>query len=93
MNTVQSLKDIPIVPHFAIFSIRSIHIPGDERSKQYPGHGYPDSTEYAVNYKVISGEEELRKELNKIRNLDLIRVVQINPVAIQQQVSFTINGK
>lgn len=39
--------NIPDGPHYAIMVIekKSIHVPGDERSRTHPGHGYPEHTE------------------------------------------------
>jgi hypothetical protein len=43
MTRVKDPNDIPAVPHYAVivYGQSSVHIPGDERSKQCPGHGYP----------------------------------------------------
>jgi hypothetical protein len=46
-------------PHFAIICTESVFIPGDERSRQNPGHGYPDETrEYSV-YKPFDTIEQM----------------------------------
>jgi hypothetical protein len=43
-------SQIPKVDHWAIIEDGSVHIPGDERSRTNPGHGYPASTEYYCTY-------------------------------------------
>jgi hypothetical protein len=45
-----SLSQIPVVPHFAILRTTSVTIPGDERSRTNPGHGYPESAETFITY-------------------------------------------
>jgi len=46
MNRVSKPADIPTGPHYAvlIYSTNTQHIPGDERSRRAPGHGYPAHT-------------------------------------------------
>ena len=46
MIRVSKPADIPTGPHFAvlIYKSDSHHIPGDQRSRESPGHGYPEHT-------------------------------------------------
>lgn len=44
------ISKIPNDPHFAIVTEVSVTIPGDERSRTHPGHGYPESTETYIKY-------------------------------------------
>jgi hypothetical protein len=43
---VRSPRDLPIAPYYLLiqFKTESVFIPGDERSRNSPGHGYPDDT-------------------------------------------------
>lgn len=50
-------SDFPEGPHLAIIDFGSIYIPGDERSRTHPGHGYPASTETTVEYIVWKIED------------------------------------
>ncbi len=47
MTRVKKPEDIPDTPHYAvlIYKVVSVYIPGDERSRTHPGHGYPEHTE------------------------------------------------
>ena len=54
MKYVSSLADIPNEPHYVIVAIQSVHIPGDERSRTNPGHGYPEHTEHYVQMQVTT---------------------------------------
>jgi len=53
MTEVKGPKDVPEGHHFAviIFNAGSIQIPGDERSRTNPGHGYPAHTHSYNDYK------------------------------------------
>lgn len=50
--------DIPKHPHFAIITSGSVHVPGDERSRTNPGHGYPEYTEYFIQYEAYDDRED-----------------------------------
>lgn len=65
MKWCHNLSDIPKEPHYAILEQRSISIPGDERSRTNPGHGYPASTEQVWDYIVFNHREEWEDEIRK----------------------------
>jgi hypothetical protein len=54
MKTVNGPNDIPEGHHYAIliFKSTSVYIPGDERSRTNPGHGYPERTESYTTYEM-----------------------------------------
>lgn len=54
----RTIKDIPTTEHYAIFENESVFIPGDERSRTNPGHGYPESTQHYINYEVYLTREK-----------------------------------
>ena len=47
MKRVKGPDEVPEGPHFAVlvYDKKSVYIPGDERSRTNPGHGYPEHTE------------------------------------------------
>ena len=49
-HRVNSPGDFPDTPHLAIIEFGTIYIPGDERSRTNPGHGYPASSETTMTY-------------------------------------------
>jgi hypothetical protein len=51
-------KDFPTEAHLAIIRFSTIHIPGDERSRTNPGHGYPDRDEPTFSYEWYCLEDE-----------------------------------
>jgi hypothetical protein len=77
---VSKTEDIPNVPHWAIIEIQSIFIPGDERSRTNPGHGYPETYESSVSYEVYltasKWESQIEyREANKSKPYRAIRVL------------------
>jgi len=61
---VSKLEDIPQKECWVIVKASSVFIPGDERSRQAPGHGYPEHTDYYVQvYEVFNDEEAFKGEL------------------------------
>jgi hypothetical protein len=63
--TASSAKDIPEGSHWAILEFDSIFIPGDERSRTNPGHGYPEHTETSVRYIVFCDEASWKQEIER----------------------------
>jgi hypothetical protein len=64
-KSVHRPSDIPSVEHWAIITGSSLTIPGDERSRTNPGHGYPESTENYINYDVYLNEADFKVALEK----------------------------
>lgn len=59
------VEDVPKTEHYAIISNRSISIPGDQRSIDFPGHGYPASTEHFFEYVAFTEKVEWETEIKK----------------------------
>lgn len=58
-------SDIPKGEHWAIIESRILTIPGDERSRTNPGHGFPASTEQYISYEAFLNEDDFKEELLK----------------------------
>ena len=56
----KTINDIPDGDVFLILKPTSVHVPGDERSRTNPGHGYPAETIHSWNIWVYDGYEEWR---------------------------------
>lgn len=59
MRYVTNKNQLPKIGHCAVLVFSSIYIPGDERSRTHPGHGYPETTEEVVKYIAFDTEQEL----------------------------------
>lgn len=60
-----SKGSIPEGPSWAIITFGSVYIPGDERSRTNPGHGYPEHTESTISYEVFFDEAEWKLEVER----------------------------
>lgn len=60
---VHSPNDVPQEEHYAILEFGSISIPGDERSRTNPGHGYPASVESKTDYIVFTDKASWLHEI------------------------------
>jgi hypothetical protein len=78
----REVADVPTTEHWAILSNRSITIPGDERSRTSPGHGYPEHTEQYVEYRVFRSEEAFLAALQAIPALRAGSVIGIHVPAV-----------
>lgn len=56
-------SDIPKSEHWVILESDSVTIPGDERSRTNPGHGYPESTNHYLSYEVYLTKEKFQESL------------------------------
>ena len=70
-HTVTTKTKFPNGPHWAILTYSTIHVPGDERSRTNPGHGYPASNEAIVRYTAFSDEDKWREA---IRNHEIAKI-------------------
>ena len=61
----KTVQEIPDAPFFAVLESTSVYIPGDERSRTNPGHGYPERTESYWNLVVFATEEEWKRDVEQ----------------------------
>lgn len=57
-------KDVPKTEHFAIVVFSSFWVEGDQRSRDYPGHGYPGHSENKAEYRAFLDRAEWEKEVD-----------------------------
>lgn len=57
------ISGIPEREHWAIIEEVNVTIPGDERSRTNPGHGYPEYTETYHRYSAFTTKEKFEEEL------------------------------
>ena len=66
MTYVNYRRDVPEGPHWAIITFSTVHIPGDERSRTNPGHGYPARDEPVVTYQAFENKEVWEEVVRRI---------------------------
>ena len=89
------VTDIPTGPHYAILNSNSQYIPGDERSRTHPGHGYPAYTEYYMDYISFTDYNEWVEEVNRLTKQSKSQTptfvaVQVTPAVVETTVKVTI---
>lgn len=60
---VSNVDEIPDGEHWVIVENRNILVPGDERSRTNPGHGYPEHTEHAMTMIVFETKEDMEESV------------------------------
>ena len=63
---VSKKEDMPQQEHWAILKFTTIHIPGDERSRTHPGHGYPAGNEPVVKYEAYLMREDWEAAIQEL---------------------------
>ena len=91
---VNTKDEAPKVEHWAIFEFGKIHIPGDERSRTNPGHGYPAEDRPHVTYKAFLNEADWEKaveeQASKLFGTPFI-AAKVTPAQIQTVTKIVIN--
>lgn len=84
------LSDIPNGPHWAIVRTTSVHIPGDERSRTNPGHGYPAHTETYITYQAFTSQAEWEREVERLTTQkygEQFRALKVDVAEVKVRVS------
>jgi hypothetical protein len=86
-------EDVPKVDHYALLTGDSVFIPGDERSRTNPGHGYGERTENYLNYHWFLDREEWEKEITEratSRYVSPAVAIFVSPAKVQTTVSVAV---
>ena len=84
-----SFSSIPDYEHYALIESSSIHIPGDERSRTNPGHGYPDHTVENITYTAFETKEELEDVIKYRSRLSpsSYKIMHVVPLTVTRTIS------
>ena len=63
---VTSKESMPRGRHWVIIKFSSVYVPGDERSRTNPGHGYPAHSEPTVSYEAYTSLEGWEAAIRKL---------------------------
>lgn len=74
------VAELPSQPFFAVLVPTAVNIPGDERSRTSPGHGYPESTEYHWHIITFENEEKWKEDIS--RRMQHVRIESFKAVKI-----------
>jgi hypothetical protein len=91
MNYINDKSAVPSKTHYAALVFDSIYIPGDRRSEECPGHGYPASTESVVRYitfdSVTEMENWVRKEEANSWKKENYKLIEVTPLAVKHTIN------
>lgn len=91
-------EDIPTEQHYVILKFSSVHIPGDERSRTNPGHGYPAHDQAYTEYYAYTDRDKWETAIremttSKYNNHNKWVAFVANPVQIKTEIVVTIDEK
>jgi hypothetical protein len=101
---VEAPDQVPNDRHFAILVFKSstVHVPGDERSRTAPGHGYPahDVTHQSYEYWAVGDRESLKDAIGFLeeckrerwKEADPYAVVEVRPVRVETKIELKIGS-
>lgn len=85
------ISEIPDQPHWAILYDQGITIPGDQRSRDYPGHGYPEHTEDKTVYVAFLDRAAWERQVGELtKKSEKFTALAANPVRVVQNVTVTV---
>lgn len=96
MDYITEQDKFPKTEHFAALVFDSIYIPGDERSRTNPGHGYPESRESIVKYITFKDKEEMTKWVTDRENPRFgspqknYKVISSKPLSVSVKVDVSV---
>jgi hypothetical protein len=90
--SVTDPKHVPVGIHWAIITFSNEYIPGDERSRTNPGHGYPAHTVTKANYTAYTNEKEWKATIRSytIRESKFFAIKAL-PATINTFVQITVS--
>jgi hypothetical protein len=95
MDWVYEKADVPTCEHYAIIEFSSIHIPGDQRSIDAPGHGYPESTERIVKYIVFKDAVEwigeIKRRMMNTHEADKFVPLHARPASVRLDIEVNVS--
>lgn len=84
---VSSVRAMPDQPFYVIFKDNSVTIPGDERSRTHPGHGYPEYTEQYVTPEIYTEEKHFVAAVERLKTMNAtFKAGTFFPAAVETKV-------
>jgi hypothetical protein len=89
---VSSKSQMPTKEHWAIIEYSHIYVPGDERSRTHPGHGYPASNQPVLNYIAFDSKEDLEKyfQEHSTMKIENVTIIHVKPAVAKTVVSIEV---
>jgi len=93
-KTVTRSVDLINEPHYAILTFGSTYVPGDERSRTNPGHGYPAHTDDYIKYEAYGDNEKEVWEMKiefYTKSGHTFQAMRVIPAKVTSEVNVEIN--
>lgn len=85
------ISEIPTQPHWAILYDQGIHIPGDQRSRDCPGHGYGEHTENKTVYVAFMDRADWERQVGDMtKKNEKFTAIAAKPVKVEQAFTVTV---
>jgi len=95
---INNPKEMPTANHYAIlvFDTKSVWVPGDERSRTNPGHGYPEHTDTyeTFEYWATNSLDTLKQGialLEQGKDVPKYTVLQATPLSVSTEIKVEVN--
>lgn len=97
MKQVTKLHEFPLGVHLAalVFESRTIYTPGDQRSRDCPGHGYPESSEVIESIKYIAFVDD-SQAIEWVKKQEgtktVFKIISAKPLEVERTVTLHIKA-
>jgi len=82
---------IPSKEHYAIITTNKIYIPGDERSRTNPGHGYPEHYQETIDYEAYTDFVKFESRIVElVKRGTKFNAIHALPVTVETNVSVRV---
>ena len=85
MKIFTEVSQFTTYPHeIAAIRFRRVRVEGDERSRSFPGHGYPAHDEVRVDYIAFNNRKEFDTfmiEENRDRGGNNVQILNVSPIS------------
>ena len=85
---------LPGETHYAALVFTTVHIPGDERSRTHPGHGYPANDKPIVQYIAFADEDEMKQwVIDSVKKNISFDIIQSTPMETELRSVVSVKTK
>lgn len=82
---------IPKTEHWALLVNVITTVPGDERSRSNPGHGYPEHTVKSIDYEAFTDYSSFENRVIQLTSRrDTFTAIKVQPLTIETKVSVQV---
>lgn len=91
MKYIKRVSEIPDGEHYIALQNQNIYIPGDERSRTNPGHGYSASTQSYLTFRLFDDKAECENWVAKQQYPEKFKILVIKTCNTTTKVTVNIS--